>query len=71
MQCGDRTPNLRKVDNLIPGQVGRRRCVGEDFGKTMLFAFVVRLVKAFKVELTAKVSLASSIDFLQLNFKDR
>ena len=36
-------------------KVGRRRCVGEDFGKIMLFAFVTRLIQTFKINFTSEV----------------
>ena len=36
-------------------QTGRRRCVGEDFGKTMLAVFVVKLVQTFNIHFTSEV----------------
>ena len=43
--------------NLMPFQVGRRRCIGEDFAKTILGYFVANLVKNFDLELESGYDL--------------
>ena len=38
--------------NMMPFQVGRRRCVGEDFGKAMVIAFVIKFLSCFRLKLS-------------------
>ena len=33
-------------------KVGRRRCVGEDFGKAMVTAFIIKLLSNFTLKLS-------------------
>ena len=47
------SPNAGLVQNIpmMPFQVGRRKCVGEDFGRAMVLAFVMELVQRYHLKL--------------------
>nr|APH81383.1 cytochrome P450 CYP306A1 [Tigriopus kingsejongensis] len=40
---------LRPQDHFIPFQVGKRRCVGEEFGMDMIFLFLGNLLRNYEV----------------------
>ena len=44
--------SVKKDINLMPFQVGRRRCVGEEFGQIMVFMSVLKFVNEFRMTLS-------------------
>lgn len=42
---------LQPNENFIPFQVGKRRCVGEEFGLDMIFLFLANFLQRFHVQL--------------------